>query len=357
MKRFVGMLCASTLIAAASISAYDVNIADATIYAPTLSASDEDQFHSAQTVSSFWASWDEKDYAKLDPLTHYHANRNNFGENDGLDATLIAKVAAGSKGLYLYFNVVDDVFMLPPANSVRYQFDAVDFMIDSKSFEEIQTQPKLTTNAGITTTSQQFQMFMGSQSQLPDSMIHNVYDIDNETIQENQMFHLDQMRSEKAIVVKVAKIDESSRHMEMFIPWANLNIGEAQIETDRRIGFCVGYNDRDDAGDLEAALRLKNNADPYGGKTVNGVEEDFSQRILHWGEIVFTQGVTTGVKHAPSAKNGTLQAPVVSSEFYTLRGEKISAKAMADIGSHSIVVQRSVLKNGAVVSQSVPMIK
>jgi hypothetical protein len=355
MKRCFSSLCVGSLIAAASISAleYDVNSGDATVYAPVLTAAQEATFSvTDSTMSSFWDSWDEYDLAILNIEDHVHAMRGSF--SDPADAGLEIKVASGGKGFYLYCKVTDDTWQMPPSSGA-FAFDAVDFLFDTKSPAEIIDAPPTQGNSkdyGVTASTQQYQIFMGDANNLPTSMIYNSVDEDFLQMSNQQSFGLDTMAVKYGVKVEIVKIDATTKVMEWFVPWTHLKITDATIQEGRHIGFCAGYNDMDDATAPEAALRLKGKGDPIsGGNTL----DKYAEKKQYWGEIVFTASVATELRSALVLRNKANMGEIASSDFFTLQGEKIAATNISQIKNHSIVVQRSVLKDGSVVSARVPL--
>jgi hypothetical protein len=265
------------------------------------------------------------------------------------------KVASGSRGFYLYCEIEDDNWLLPSGGGSVYDFDAIDILFDRKSAAEIATSlPLEGSDMGLTSTSQQYQIWLGSADVLPSSMIFNAQDPDWGTFEFGPINEKTfvTMLDTFGVKVEVIKVDNTHKVVEWFIPFAHLGITDGSIAKDTRIGFCAGYNDRDAlSNETVAALRLKDGSDPISGIG----DETFEQRVLHWGEIVFTADVEIGVNNAPAFKNNAFKGEVVATEFYTLQGEKIAAKNVTDILNHSVVVQRSVLKNGNIVAERISL--
>lgn len=358
MKKLISMFCAGSLLTVAGVGAAVTPVIDESdhvIYASALTAEQEASFNARDgKISDFWSDWNGKDYAKLAPLTHYHVNR-NFFDNGNDDCQLEVKLAAGAAGFYLYCLVTDDQFMMPPFATAS-SFDALDFLFDSQSPMEIKEQVSgVFGNSSFFFTSQQYKLFVGDNNTTPTEM--GFVKVNAFAPNWDDVYSIDQL-GEMGVKIEILNISSTQKVMEWFVPYAHLmGAGITSIEEGTSIAFCAGYNDRDaETGDLDCAIRLKGHADPISGIDYeDGSEDDFAARGEYWGEVIFTQSVTVGVNSIPALRSSALNGEIVSSEFYTLQGEKIAAKSISEIVNHSIVIQRSVLKNGNVVSARVPL--
>jgi hypothetical protein len=354
MKSFIPVLM--IIGAMVSVRATGVDPSDAILIAYTLTPVQKAEFSATDgKISKFWETdWIGRDYIDMNTATSSYPGVDNWEGED--DARMSIKAAGDAEGLYLYMEVSDNLFIDPDA-SFGYQYDACDLYFDALSSDEIRTGgTEIFVNPGygwaMTFTSQQFQIFMGGAT-IPNAMRYNYYDPLYFDFTFNH-FTFEEIPSRyMGMAIEVVRIDETSKAQEWFIPWNYIGvvgIPAGTVLAGRKFGFAGGYNDMDGNADAVNMLRWRTR-DPF-SPTPDG--SGVSQYGLEsWGDIEMDADMPAakGVGVRYGAVKGRVKANdrIAHSAFYNLRGGKIGFKE--GITRNKVLVQRSVLSNGSIVSR------
>ncbi len=274
-----------------------------TLVAYGLSPRDESSFSVEDgEISGFWTRFgDQQDHISL---TQRANARDGAQFNFVLthDANMEIRSAYGADGLYLLFTVNDDQDIPSPNDYIgteneqfMHEFDAVDFMIDSRSPEEIgDTENRdifVSPSFGWTNTTVQYQANFGSREAKPVGVkrtIPDPWDI------HATFWSFDDLKKYFGIQIETVKTDPFYRAQEWFIPWEQIGEGfSGEPEAGTGIGFSGGFNDRDPGEHLPVGvsssggtthasngLRWINKSDPWGSGPAYG------EPPYNWGEII-----------------------------------------------------------------------
>jgi hypothetical protein len=296
-------------------------------------------------ISPFWASdWDSRDYIDMNTTNNSYPGRDAWDGSD--DANITIKAAASSDGLYFYALVTDNVWVDATGGENAWASDAVDLYFDSKSSteiasggEEIMVNPAY--GWALTYTSQQMQVWMGA-SALPTAFMFNYYDDLYWTWSYNNTTFANAALLYGGMTMEVVSVDATSKAQEWFIPWGFVGTGGiAEVAEGTQIGFTGGYNDLDGDGGEVNCLRWKN-YDPF--SSANG--------LTSWGNLVISEAIPVGTV-SPVANRVIDNGSIATKALYTLNGEKLAAKDVAMVRNHAMVVERTVLSSGKVVSRMI----
>ena len=276
---------------------------DSILIAYGLTASQEKSFSvNDNALSDFWQSIDsEKDIAVL-------SQRKNATEGAAFnfvlthDCNMKMKAAYGADGLYLLFKINDDMDMPAPNNIVAteneqflHNYDAVDFMIDSRSVKEISDPENrgifVSPAFGLTNTTAQYQAPIGTEKVRSSGIRRSVPD----PWEMNATYWaMEEAKKFFGLEIESIKTGHFYKAQEWFIPWSQIGSGfETEPDAGTRIAFSGGYNDRDEGEHLPVgvnssggitkasnSLRWINKSDPWSSGPKYG------EPPYNWGEIV-----------------------------------------------------------------------
>ena len=204
-------------------------------------------------VSAFWNAIDDKhDHIFMDQRDNNREGSSFSGVNNR-DATMLVKAAHSARGLYLYLEVTDNMFLnYDPTLNGYMNTDCLSVMLDSKSSAVI-LDPKNAHNYmnqgwGLYLSTVQYQIAFGNDAPPPMFRFNYADPWD-------MNFKLETFanaRARKGIQVRWVKLDRFRRVQEWFIPWTAIGqpgdlSAEPAIGT--RLAFTPGYTDRDQGGE------------------------------------------------------------------------------------------------------------
>jgi hypothetical protein len=234
-----------------------------------LTAEQERTFGAAAgAVSAFWAAIDdEHDNINMLPRTHAREG-SEFSIVTTADARLKVKAAHSARGLYLYFEVMDNQFMNASDDPAQYpNVDALDVLLDSKSSTALHDPSNVTQaiNAGwdLYLTTKQYQIAFG-RDEVP-AVMRRIF-ADPWDVVFNRVVPMAEVEACHGMHVRHAKISSLSRVQEWFIPWSEFGrpgdiAAEPPVGT--RLAFAPGYNDRDPGSETSKELRWVDNTSPW----------------------------------------------------------------------------------------------
>jgi hypothetical protein len=374
VKCIVLFVCCFHLI----LTGADVDPTDYTLIAYELIPQQEEQFdYTDGKVSEFWMAWEgpqagELDYVHEIPETHgagavtagdpeinpeydscYYIEP---GFTDGIDdAQLFIRAAWGEKGLYLYAETLDDLFVglvadpeematLPPWENQSYvgaeqwMNDCFDFALDIYNSEE-QKSHFIDFPSQLTRTFRQYQFRYSTPSQ--PAIIARINYIDPQwpdmclpqtngqcwPLKMNQ-YAIEEIRSDFGILFEVLDVGANRRAQEWCIPWSEIGTGITKPAAGTRCAVSFGYNDIDATetayiDDLDV-LSFKNRGNEF-------THRERAERCGfdgNWGDIEFGGQLN---EIAPLvAVSGPMPPPKLHSaentfEFFSIAGKKIRA--------------------------------
>jgi hypothetical protein len=273
------------------------------------------------------------------PPDDCYPGRCNFvgGETD---AMLTIRAAATERALYLYAAVQDNVWVDWPGGD-SYGEDSVDLYFDKMTADEIWNCTDCLVglySSKLTFTTQQFQVFMGGSS-VPAEFKLQHYD---DALWSWTGVALTWANAEVIYGFRTEIIDVDATHktQEWFFPWNFFGKG---IPVGTPLGgklfaFSGGYNDMDGDNASPDCVRWLE-TDPWDGEQ------------NRWGDLQLdaTLGGAehVGINDLPDAgARVTSTASVKSTQFFTLKGEKLTEAAVRTLPAHTIVVKRHVLSDG-----------
>jgi hypothetical protein len=370
MKRLLGAAILTGAMAL-QIGATGANPGDKVLVAKKFSSDDEAKFIINGELSPIWSTWGSSNVDDIVTFKHLEGAENS-------EVTI--KAGASNKGLYLYFEVTDDLFFPPNSNEGTVEnpslyFDACDLWFDSKSSQAINnlnvTNPE-NANAidwisyapgfyttAITTTTKQIGVPLGFAGTL-----ESVFFSENDEL---AYFFAGADVPLSVLEQKGFKFDlatsGSKKIQEMFIPWSLLGVSEATLndETNKRMfAFAAGYNDNDKAADLSTLWKLRWNegADPYAGPTISEIRS--AKALGSWGDIEVPAGIIpdtdipSGIKSKPSLKNSAFAGTLSATEYFTLSGKKIASHNLNNF-LNTTVIKRQTFTNGQSTVNRVPL--
>ncbi|MFC2125227.1 hypothetical protein ACFLU5_10475 [Bacteroidota bacterium] len=267
-----------------------------------LNADLETQFSSTDgKIAEFWDMIGEKhDYINM--LQRKDAKRGaEFKRVLTHDCNMIVKSAYGGDGLYLLFEVNDDSDTAWPnkfngteKEQFYNHFDAVDFMIDSRSVKEICSAEGrklfVSPHFSFTKTTMQYQAAFGNEIEQPEGLKVSTPDPWD---MHAAFWTFEDLEKHKGIQIENIKTDYFFRAQEWFIPWSQIN--EALVEepdANTRFALAAGFNDRDEGehfppginssgGSVKSSnsLRWINSAGPWAASPKK------DKPPYNWGEI------------------------------------------------------------------------
>ena len=274
----------------------EIKTDDNLLIAYALNEEFERQFSSKDNkISEFWNLFSNHDKIEL---TQRKNTKNGDSFNFVLthDCNMSIKAAYGHDGIYLLYLINDDNNVAWPNKFVGTEkeqfysnFDAVDFLIDGRSIEEIvnadYNKTILFRGGGLTVTTKQYQIACGTEEERPTGF--------KRTIPDPWDFHatyyeFDEAKEHFGIEVENVTIDHFHKAQEWFLPWSEIGGWNEEPPAGTRFGFSGGFNDRDkgehfppgvnsSGGTVKASngIRWINNTDPWGS----------SKPPYAWGEI------------------------------------------------------------------------
>ena len=349
MKRMLQLTMAGVVVCTAmAMAATAPDINDQVLVMYKLSAQQEAQFNGTDgQLSGFWAQWDAlnaggltRDYIEMrSDITAVAWSRCATSPFAGADdAQLLIRAAYGANGAYFYCAVVDNQWVEP----ADWGTDMTDLYIDLFNTSNGLGDPLNYFNTGwsITPSTRQIQVSVGSSTPL-STFNYRYY----EELQVDIIDHTVALgdATVDGMTMDLITTDATHRTQEWFIPWAVWGI-TSQVEG-AQYGFTGGYNDTDnDAMGCPNSLRWSGLCDPYCAADVSV-----------WGNAQL--GPTVGVLPRGTLRNAGIakHSVVKKTDFYTVRGEKISNPSM--IRTANLVVKRDVLGNGKVNSAMVSVVR
>jgi hypothetical protein len=322
---------------------------DATLCVYELDATQQQQFSTTDgQVSAFWDEWSGRDYVELLPPGDCYPDKCNF--TDESDASMTVKLAATTKGLYLYAGVQDNVWV-DWTDPTRHGDDSVDLYFDAMSADEIWNCTDCLVglyDSKLTFTTQQFQVFMGGNT-TPTTFRFASYDnaLWSWTLQDDLTFA--DAKNTYGFDIEVVQVDATHKVQEWFVPWTSFGNGGVTAGTalaNKLFAFAGGYNDMD--GDLTEpqCLRWPNGKDPWIGDQ------------NYWGDMLLPAdiGVVEPMAVHPSrhAARPYGSSKLLRAECYTLRGRKLPAHAAGRATAAGMTVRRLLRSDGSAVASVVP---
>ena len=346
-RLFAAMLvCAMTMVVANSYGQCS-DPRDHTLCVHYLSAADSTAFatSSPTALTGFWSNWAAYDSIDMYPPDNCYPGRCNF-VGGATDAELIVKAAANSIGLYMLTRVADNIWV-DPANGDDWGADATDLYFADEDSATIATctdcRIGLYSNY-LTFTTQQFQTWMRASGQ-PTGARVAYYDA-NLWTWTTIAYDWATMKALLGIQIKVVSIDATHKAQEWFFPWDRYGTGLADgtARAGKRVAFSGGYNDKDGDNANPDCLRWTGN-DPW------------DATAAQWGDFLLAadmppvKGVTS-VRGGSFASRSAAAAKVLSSEYFTLSGQKLTVAALR-MQPGNLVVKVSRLADGHIQRQMV----
>lgn len=301
---------------------------DATLCLYKLTEQQAQQFNgSDRQVSAFWAGL-TGDYVELTPPNNCAAGACSFSGAD--DGTLLVKVAGTAKGIYVYAEVQDNVWVDRVGNN--YGDDSVDMYFDTNDAATLASCTDCLIGlyqSALSYGTQQFQVFMGSTS-LPTTFQFSYYDPNAWSWQTLTGISFADAKTLHNLEIDIIGVDATHKAQEWFVPWPNFGAGVA-VGTDlsgKRFGFAGGYNDMDGDNAEPDKLRWPQDGDPWADMSVKS----------YWGDILVPSdmGAVEGVAVRKPVARTAVPAMSAHAETFTLRGERLSSGA-----NTAVVVRRS----------------
>ena len=323
---------------------------DNVLCAYTLTPAEEAQFSSTDNqVSAFWSNWGARDYFDLVAPDDCYPGRCNF--SGASDAGLVGKAAGTQRGIYLYFEAMDNTWVDRSGQS-DIGADATDMFLDIYDASYIFTCTDCLIglyDSRLSYTTNQFQVWMGATS-VPTELSYQYYD--GGMWSWTQTFpSFANAKTVYGFEAEVVTVDATHKVQEWFFPWEKLGTQGLAIGTalgNKRIAFTGGYNDKDGDNPDNDCLRWTGK-DPWvsDGNTVN-----------YWGDLLLASdmGNVVAVLGTSTRRTSGAASPtgrVAGSEYYTLKGERVQAERVASLPTGSMVVRRTVGTSGAPSSELV----
>jgi len=320
------------------------------------------------SLSSFWTTVadDSIHLVPEDERTCYDTSGHLCDFTDSTDATLHVKVAASRSDLYIYAEARDNVWV-NWSDSTRYGDDSFTIFLDERTADGVwncaacHTAPS---GARMSNTSRQFIAFMRNTS-MPDKLKVRRYDPNRYTwvySGAQDLVSFDDARVRYGLEVEAVQLGGDRRAQEWRLSWAGLGSGLAEGAelSNRRVAFCVGYNDVDQSGGAPDWLRWPGPRDPWLSDT-----RLQSAAGNQWGDILLPADLGTvdldGVVGAQLARPavGPGPSPYVSVNTYTLTGRRVASGTTSRVGKAAtgVVIQRRVMRDGAVVIKRLPAVR
>jgi len=351
-----------------------------------LSAALETGFSNADSHRScFWLAWEFPNANPLDSLMiqgdSMHTAWGPVETQTPDDATIKLKLAWGTAGLYVLFEVVDDI-SVSYAIATDYMNDVIELFLDPHSGGQLYSpDPRLFPDVDIsqlTRTFDHFQIRNGGIDPVENFSL-NWWDTSAAGAGCTQpaqcvRYHRGMTFPEadltwglKIEIIPPRGNETTIRRQEWMIPWSLYGSppgkGSPPMENDR-LAMCFGYNDRDNAMEPSAsAIRWRNAADPY--TTATNPATNTITTVDSWGEIEFagdlleTANLTRcqiecsctccfncldNVQQEMNAIVSAEQSKSLKTEYFTLMGRRVTDPHA--VPKYSSLLKRSVSVNG-----------
>jgi len=285
-------------------------------------------------VAGFWAGL-SGDFFELVPPDNCLTGMCGFsGESDG---TVKIKAAGTTKGVYLYIEVQDNVWV-DWSGGNSYGDDSVDLYFDKLDANTVHTCTDCKIGlytSDLSYTTQQFQVFMGANTP-PSTFRFAYYDAASWAWTTVNTSWAD-ARAQYGFEVEAVTVDATHKVQEWFFPWdtwGTQGLAPGTALGGMRLGFAGGYNDMDGDNPQPDCLRWPLGGDPW-----------LSDRN-YWGDLLLASDMGTVEAHSTAASRpagmARPAAPArvgASDALYTLRGERVPAGA--SVRAAGIAVQRA----------------
>jgi hypothetical protein len=257
-----------------------------------LSSTLEKQFSASDgKISEFWKKIDKNhDFIEMTQKNNASGSA-TFRRHFSTDCSINVKATYGADGLYLLFEVTDDQDVAWPNNWVNtekqdfyYNFDAVQFFIDSRPvsemFKENNLSMILSTRRAVTTTTKLYQCVMGTDKVEPTGLIRSLPDPWDLS---GQYWVFGDAQKYLGMEVEILRTNRLYKAQEWFIPWSELGF-KAEPDANAKIAFAPGYNDRDEHEYLEPIFNTSGgtNQNSDNIRWIDG-DDPFSQRLYGGG--------------------------------------------------------------------------
>jgi hypothetical protein len=349
-----------------------------------LSAEQEVGFSNADNHRScFWLAWEFPSANPLDSLMiQGDSSHSAWGPVETPDdATITLKLAWGTAGLYVLFEVVDDT-SFSYASATDYMNDVLELFLDPHSGRQLYSAdthyfPDVDISQ-LTETYDHFQVRLGGNEPVEQFSLNwwNPSVVGKGCTQPAQCVlyqrnltfpEADQTWGMKIEIIPPRGDETNIPRQEWLIPWALYGQppgnGTPPAEGDR-LAMCFGYNDRDNAMEPSAsAIRWRNAADPY--TTATDPATDHTTTVDSWGEIEFAGDLLTMTSltqceiecacsmccscvdnaQEPLHPIHRIEQPKpLRTEYFTLSGRRVTDPHAVPL--YSALLKRSVLVNG-----------
>ena len=323
---------------------------DHTLCVHHLTPAESTQFSTSDGhLSAFWSTWASQgnDSINMFPPDWCMTGSCNFvgGATDG---QIVVKAAANAAGLYL-LSVVQDNIWVDPANGDDFGADATDFYFATEDSATIATCTDCTIglySSFLTFSTQQFQTWMGGTS--PPTGTRLAYYDPNLWTWTTAAYTWATLKSVLNIDIEVISIDATHKAQEWFFPWDRFGATAALVPgtalAGKRLGFSGGYNDKDGDNATPDCLRWAGGHDPWVG--------------AYWGDMLLSADMPA--VQAMSAVRGTAlrgaqkaAARVLSSEYYTLSGQRLLQTGHQTARSGNLVLRVNRMADGSSVGRLV----
>jgi hypothetical protein len=338
---FIGLLGAIIKISATPAADPTDNILVAYLLTPAERA----QFNTSDNkASAFWTTdWTNRDYIDMNTSATYSYPGRDQWTGAG-DCEMWVRAAADQSGLYLNFTIEDNVF-LDPLDPTAWGRDAVDIFFDSKSSNILSTcctdqcvlGPPCCPPCEFIETSR-FQIWMGALMS-PRSMLYSTYDPISSTwtqiIWHKIYMSIDSLSSLfPGLTIEVYNFDSIHKGLEMYLPWRYIGtngLANGDSLANRRFAFTTGYNDEDSIATVNPKRMYWKTMTP-------------NESTAYWGDIQIASDVGPVAVHKPLLSHPSINTKIVRTEFFNLKGERIT-KGILRV-RNSVVIERDFLANG-----------
>jgi hypothetical protein len=329
------LLVAAVVLAAAGVARGQCDDPfDAVLCVNTITPMQEATFSSTDgTVSTFWAGL-TGDYFELVPPDDCYPGMCNFsGTSDG---TITVKAAGTGRGVYLYVEVQDNVWV-DWSGGASYGDDSVDLYFDKLDANTVYTCTDCLIglyDSRLSYTTQQFQVFMGASTP-PSTFRFQSYDANMWSWTTVDLSWAD-AKAQYGFEMEVVTVDATHKVQEWFFPWQKYGTGYPVGENmgGKLLAFAGGYNDMDGDNPDPDKLRWPLGGDPWGG------DQNYWGDVQLASDIGTVQEVVTSAVRGPALGAGIGVPEGGLAEYYTLRGERVPSRAVVGAAS-GIVVQRA----------------
>jgi len=328
---------------------------DTMLTAYWLSTQQEGSFSATDgVISSFWAEWSGRDSMQLDPATNSYAGRDQWDGQS--DASVMAKAAGGTGGLYLLLVVSDDTWVDTATGG--WEADHLRLYVDSLPSSAIADCLDCYLMAGsrLTYTTEHLRFWLG-EGGAPDVLRYLTYEPAFLGLCNRQCSFAVAAES-LGIAVEAVAERSGSVALEIRVSWHVFSVRACQALSSwagglvpsigARRAFCVTYSDVDSAGQPPLTSWLSSaGRDPW------------SCSAQCWGDIEFGPGfppVPTPVESllavGPRPQAGAvLRARGDAVRYYTLMGERVHAVTLGPRAPKAVLVRRTASDAGLLVSR------